>query len=102
MATEMFRSDAPWAMARTLIRERPSAENRRAATPGLPAMPSPTTASAAMSRVTVTSPTRPALSSRAKAFLSAERPASTCFSCTTQQIECSELPWGIITTETPA
>ena len=40
----MFRSDEPWAMATTLMCAEASAENTRAAMPGVPAMPSPTTA----------------------------------------------------------
>jgi hypothetical protein len=39
----MLRSDEPWAIARTLTPAFASDENAFAATPGVPAMPSPTT-----------------------------------------------------------
>ena len=44
ITTEMFRSDAPCAIARTLTAAFDSALNTFAAAPGVPAMPSPTTA----------------------------------------------------------
>ena len=50
----MFRSDEPCAMATTLMRPAASAVNTRAAMPGVPAMPSPTTAITAMPGFAVT------------------------------------------------
>ena len=50
----MFRSDDPWAIATTLMCADASAENTRAAMPGVPAMPSPTTASTAIPGFAVT------------------------------------------------
>ena len=47
-ANEMLRSDEPCAIATTLMPPVASAENTRAATPGVPTMPSPTTATTAM------------------------------------------------------
>ena len=98
----MLRSLAPCAIARTLMRLRASASKSRAATPGVPAMPSPTTASTAMSRSALTSCTWPRSSSRAKASLSSDTARSAWRASTTQQIECSEEPCEIITTEIPA
>ena len=71
IATEMLRSEAPWAMARMFTPARASASNRRAATPGVPAMRSPTAASTAMSGVSCTPLIWPAPSSRANAPSSA-------------------------------
>ena len=51
--TEMLRSEAPCAMARTLIAASPSELNTLAATPCAPAMPSPTTARIAEARAHV-------------------------------------------------
>ena len=62
-ANEMFRSDDPCAIATTLIDPAASAENTRAATPGAPAMPSPTTAMTAMPGRAVTLSTSPLASS---------------------------------------
>ncbi len=47
-ANEMLRSDEPCAIATTLMPPVESAEKTRAAMPGAPAMPSPTTATTAM------------------------------------------------------
>jgi hypothetical protein len=44
MTTEMLRSEEPCAMARTLTPARASAPKKLAAIPGVPAIPSPTTA----------------------------------------------------------
>src|SRR5262245_5831243 len=44
---EMLTSDEPWAIASTLIRAEATAEKSRAATPGVPRIPSPTAATAA-------------------------------------------------------
>ena len=58
-ANEMLRSDEPCAMATTLMCAAASAENTRAAMPGVPAMPSPTTASTAMPGCALTLSIRP-------------------------------------------
>ena len=102
MATEMFRSDAPCAIMRTFTPARPSESNSCAETPGLPAMPSPTTASAATPLLTVTSLIWRATSSRANASRTARSADTASPSRMVQQIECSDDPWLIITTDTPA
>ena len=97
----MLRSDAPCAMARTLTPELPSAPNSLAAMPGVPAMPSPTTARMLQSRVTSTRwicPCRISLS-KASRTTAAARSASAWASA--KQIECSELPCEISATEMP-
>ena len=98
----MLRSDAPCAIARTFTPARARAENSRAATPGEPAMPSPTTASVVMPGVALTSTSWPAVTSRENVCRRWSRAAYASRSWTTQQIECSELPCEIITTEIPA
>ncbi len=67
MTTEMFRSDAPCAIARTFTVAAPSALNTFAETPGEPAMPSPTMARIARSGSTSTLWIWPSFSSRANA-----------------------------------
>jgi len=102
MTTEMLRSEAPCAIARTFTPALPRALNTCAETPCAPAMPSPTTASAATPVSTVTSLIWCAASSRANASRTARSAAWASDSRIVQQIECSELPWLIITTDTPA
>ena len=60
---EMLRSDDPCAIATTLMPAAESEENTRAATPGVPTMPSPTTATTAMPGRAVTLSMRPLVSS---------------------------------------
>ena len=57
---EMLSSEEPWAMAMTLTRPEARAEKTRAATPGVPAIPRPTTAITATPRRELTPSTRPA------------------------------------------
>ena len=59
--TEMLSSDEPWAMATTLIPPAARAENTPAATPGVPCMPRPTTATVAMPGLTSTPSISPPL-----------------------------------------
>ncbi|MNI51602.1 hypothetical protein D3C73_1063360 [compost metagenome] len=101
-ATEMLRSDDPCAIARMFTCARPSDSNSRAATPGWPAMPSPTAASTLTPSLTCTRCTWPAASSCENACTTASRPRAASPARTTQQIECSEEPCEIITTETCA
>ena len=51
---EILRSEEPCAIARMLMPARPSVPKKRAATPGVPAIPSPTTATILWSSVTST------------------------------------------------
>src|SRR4026208_2185015 len=80
MTTEMLHSEAPWAIARTLTPEEPSALNSLAAMPGVPAMPSPTTARMLQSRVTSTrricprAPRQPAAAPRQDAAVARDVP----------------------------
>ena len=67
ITTEMFRSDAPCAIARTLTAAVASAPNTFAATPGVPAMPSPTTARMLQPGSTCTCWICPSRSSRSNA-----------------------------------
>jgi hypothetical protein len=67
MTAEMLRSEAPWAIARTLMPALPRVPKKRPALPGMPAMSSPTTAMIAHPFVTPTRWTCPSLSSTANA-----------------------------------
>ena len=71
---EMLSSDEPCAMAMTLTRPEARAEKTRAATPGVPAIPRPTTAITATPRRAVTPSTRPAASLLAEGPLEGGRP----------------------------
>ena len=96
---EMFRSDDPWAMATTLMPLVSSAVKTRAAMPGVPAMPSPTTAMTATSRVAETPSMVPlAISSRkARRRLATARSASV--SGSVNPIELSDEPWKMVETD---
>lgn len=69
---------------------------------GVPAMPSPTAASTAMPGSAPTAAIAPLASSAAKVSRRARTAMSASPARTAQQIECSELPWEIITTDTSA
>src|SRR5207253_617704 len=99
--SERFSSDEPCAVAITLIRASASAENTRAAMPGVPAIPSPTTTSVARP-VRTSTPSiswRPIsgrnVSSRLLRARSALSPG------TLKQIECSDDAWVMSETEMP-
>ncbi len=102
MTAEMLRSEAPCAIARTLMPALPSVPKNRPALPGMPAMSSPTTAMIAQPFVTPTRCTCPSLSSTANARSTTVRTWSAASSRTAKQIECSELPCEISMTDTPA
>ncbi|MDQ1241006.1 MAG: hypothetical protein QG550_256 [Pseudomonadota bacterium] len=98
----MLRSDAPWAMARTLTLALASAANTCAATPCAPAMPSPTTARMLQLRLTSTLWIWPSRSSGSNARRTTRSARSASGSGTAKQIECSELPCEIRMTEMPS
>jgi len=88
--TEMLSSELPCAIATTLIFAAASAVNTAAATPGVPCMPRPTTATVAMPRLSSTpsiSP-RPISAVNSRSRLSRASVASP--SGTLKQIECSD------------
>ena len=89
-------------MARTFTPESPSAVNTLAAIPGVPAMPSPTTARIAWSASTSTLWIWPSASSRSKARRTTAAARSACSCGIAQQIECSELPCEMRMTEMPS
>ena len=89
-------------MARTLMLAPPSALNTLPATPGMPAMPSPTTARMAMSGSICTLWIWPSCSSRWNARRTTAAARSACSCGMAQQIECSELPCEMRITEMPS
>ena len=102
MTTEMLRSEEPCAMARTLTPARASAPKKLAAIPGVPAIPSPTTARIVQSWVIVGGWICPYRVSDSNASSIARLATWTSDWSVAKQIECSELPWEIMTTETSA
>ncbi len=99
ITTEIFRSDAPCAIARTLTAAFDSALNTFAAAPGVPAMPSPTTARMLQSVATATSWIWPCLSSDSKAWRTIRSVTAASGRGTAKQIECSELACEMRITE---
>ncbi len=99
---EMFSSEEPWAIATTLIPPAASAEKTRAAMPGVPAIPRPTTEIVeSPESISTPSISRRAISS-AKASRRLRR-ASFALACGTErQIECSEEAWEMSDTEIPS
>ena len=95
----MFRSDEPCAIATTLILPAASAENTRAAMPGVPAIPSPTTATTAMPVRALTLSIRPLASSWRNAFLTLITPRSASASGSVKPIELSDDAWKIVDTD---
>ncbi len=99
--TEMFSSDAPWAIAITFTCASAIAAKRRAATPRVPDIPRPTIATIARSART----SMPSISSRSSCSENAARNASLAARAealgTTRQIECSEDACEMSATETP-
>jgi hypothetical protein len=95
----MLRSDDPCAMATTLMRADASAVNTRAATPGLPAMPSPTTATTAIPFRAVTSSINPLASSFRKAFRTLCTARSASASGSVKPIELSDDAWKMVDTD---
>ena len=102
MTTEMLRSDAPWAIARTLTPAEPSAWNTFAATPSAPAMPSPTTARMLQPWSSSTLWIWPSRNSGSNARRTTRSARSASPAGTAKQIECSELPCEIRMTEMPS
>ena len=76
-----------------------SDENTRAATPGVPTMPSPTTATTAMPGRDVTLSMRPLASSPWNARLTARTARSASGSGSVNPIELSEEAWKIVETD---
>jgi hypothetical protein len=101
-ASVMFSSDEPWAMATTLIRSRATAAKVRAAMPGAPRMPRPTTATSEIPFSARTVSTSRVASSGAKASRSARVAWSASVSGTTKQMLDSLDAWLIMLTEWPA
>jgi hypothetical protein len=89
-------------MAITLTRPDARAEKTRAATPGVPAIPRPTTAMTATPRRELTPSTRPAASSSRKARSRAATARSASDPGRVKPIELSEDDWKIVETDTPA
>ena len=99
-ANEMLRSDEPCAIATTLMPPAASAENTRAATPGAPTMPSPTTATTAMPARAVTLSMRPLASSSRNARAHGARPRGPPrASGSVNPIELSDDAWKIVDTD---
>jgi hypothetical protein len=99
---ETFSSELPWAIAMTLIRASARAPKMRAAMPGVPYIPRPTTTTVAAPRRSST----PSISSRAISSWNvssrAARARSASPSGTLKQIECSDEAWLMSDTEIPA
>mmetsp|Transcript_17866 Transcript_17866/g.37924 ORF Transcript_17866/g.37924 Transcript_17866/m.37924 type:complete len:233 (+) Transcript_17866:1221-1919(+) len=99
---EMFRSDAPWAMATTLTFALPKAVKKAPLMPGVSFMPSPMTARMLISLRDVARISSSLANSMAKASLTLLRPGISSFSSTATVMECSEEPWEVRITFTPA
>ena len=95
----MLRSDDPCAIATTLTPAVASDENARAATPGVPTMPSPTTATTAMPGRDVTLSMRPLASSSWNARSIARTARSASASGSVNPIELSDDAWKIVETD---
>src|SRR5258705_190465 len=96
----MFSSLEPCAIAMTFTPARPSAPNTRAATPGVPRMPSPTAATIATGTSMLTRSTSWRRSSALNIRSSAGRRRSAPSAGTTRQIEFSLEDWLIMSTFT--
>src|SRR5688572_32614540 len=95
----MLRSDDPCAMATTLMPPASSAVNTRAEMPGVPAMPSPTTATTDICVRALTPSIQPcAISSRRPCFRHATARVAW-LSGAMQPIELSEDAWKIVDTD---
>ena len=97
--TEMLSSELPCAIATTLIRPAARAENTAAATPGVPCMPSPTTATVAMPGLTSMPSISPRRISPVNSRSRLSRASSANGSGTLKQIECSDDACEISDTE---
>ena len=95
----MLRSDDPCAIATTLIFAVASAEKTRAAMPGVPAMPSPTTASTAMPGLAVTLSIRPLAISPLNIWRMLLTARSASVSGRVNPIELSDDAWKIVDTD---
>ncbi len=89
-------------MATTLTPPAARAENTRAAMPGAPAIPLPTTATTLIPLRVVTPSMRPAPSSSRKAFLSAATARAASASGRVKPIELSDEAWKMVDTERPS
>ena len=95
----MLRSDEPCAIATTLMRPAARAVNTRAAIPGVPAMPSPTTAMTAMPGFDVTLSMSPLAISPPKTLRMLRTARSASDSGSVNPIELSDEAWKIVDTE---
>jgi hypothetical protein len=95
----MLRSDEPCAIATTFMAWVASAVKTRAATPGAPAIPSPTTAITAMPPRAVTLSMSPAASSVRKACRRLRTARSASLSGSVNPIELSDEAWNIVETD---
>ena len=95
----MFRSDDPCAIATTLMPAVASAPKTRAEMPGVPTMPSPTTAMTAMPGRAVTLSITPVASSSLKARRTLATPRSASVSGIVKPIELSDEAWKIVETD---
>ena len=100
MTAEMFRSDDPCAIARTLTPALPSAWKNLPAIPVRSIIPSPTMARMQQSLTTSTVCMAPRRISASNASSIVFFAKEACRAGTAKQIECSELACEIITTET--
>jgi len=98
----MFSSDEPCAIATMLMPPSASAEKTRAATPGVPCMPRPTTANVArFDSTSMSSISRRSISS-ANAARRLSRAVSALADGTVKQMECSDDACEMSDTDTPA
>ena len=95
----MFRSEEPCAIATTLRPPASSAEKTRAAIPGVPAMPSPTTAITAIPLRAVTPSISPVSISWRKTRLTLATARSASDSGTVKPMELSDEPWKMVETD---
>ena len=100
MTAEIFRSDDPCAIARTLMPALLSAPKQLPAIPSRSIMPSPTIAMMQQPSVRSTVCTSPRCISRANVCSTVCFASAACERGTAKQIECSELACEIMTTET--
>ena len=98
-ASEMLRSDEPCAIATMLMPALASAPNTRAEMPGVPTMPSPTTAMTAMPGRAVTLSMTPVASSSLNARRTLATPRSASVSGIVKPIELSDDAWKIVETD---
>mmetsp|Transcript_117876 Transcript_117876/g.328343 ORF Transcript_117876/g.328343 Transcript_117876/m.328343 type:complete len:357 (+) Transcript_117876:884-1954(+) len=102
MTADMLRSDEPCAMAITLTWALPNELKKRPPMPGLLFMPSPMTAMMLTWLFVNTRISGSLANSNAKACLMLLRAGASSFSSTATVIECSEEPWEVRITLTPA